>query len=74
MNGFKEANQARLALKMQLSNFHTYRGSSVIVSDDKYIILLHFSKPTKKMKNIPSSLNGVKIKIDVNQPSQMVTN
>ena len=66
LNSFKEADQVRLILKMKLSNYCVYKGSSVIVNDDKYAVLIQVSKLNNYIKNIPLSVNGIKVKIDVN--------
>jgi hypothetical protein len=63
---YNEAHQVRLALKMKLSRFCWYAGSHVDVSNDTYYIVVDVKKINGFVrKQIPSPINGVKVKIDL---------
>lgn len=65
MATFIEANRARLELKMKLSNYSWYTGSSVTTESDGYgviIIIQHIDNQIRRI--IPFTLNGVNIKTE----------
>jgi hypothetical protein len=60
---FNAANQAKLALKMRLSQHHWYRTSHVESEDGEYIVVISVSKPIASIrKDIPEVFEGVSIK------------
>ena len=62
---FKEASQVRLALKMKLSNFDWYSGSSVIINKDDYIVIVNVKNIDNNIRKIVSPvMNGVSIKLE----------
>lgn len=64
MATFKEANQVRVGLKMQLSCYSWYLSSGVIVSEDDYYVGITSSRIDSKVKKvIPPCINGVGIKL-----------
>lgn len=67
MNTFKEANQARIALKMKLSNYGWYR-SMAVVSDENgmsYCVLVNVSKVDNNVRKIvPTVFEGVAVKTE----------
>lgn len=63
---FNEANQVRLALKMRLSRFCWYVASRVESLNDTYVVYIDVSKINGFVrKQIPSLVDGVKVKIDL---------
>lgn len=59
-----EANQVRLILKMELSNYSWYEGVSVVFEKDKFLVLVSVSKFNKKVKKlVPSKLNNVIVRL-----------
>ncbi len=61
---FKDADQGRVALKMKLSNFAWYSGSSVVSCEDGYYILILVKKINNYVKkHIPPIVNGVVVKM-----------
>ena len=66
MVSFKEANQARLSLKMICSNFGWYNESIVIPFEDDYCVVISVSKIDNKVRKvIPTVHYGVSIKVEV---------
>lgn len=65
MATFNEANQARAALKMTLSNYQWYKGSMVECKNGDYSILIHTKKLDDKIRKIiPAVYQDVSIHID----------
>ncbi len=66
MSSFYSANQARLSLKMQLSQHAWYAGSSVEADGAEYCVVVYVAALNDEMrKTIPSVHMGVSIKTDV---------
>ena len=65
MATFHEANQARLELKMKLSNYCWYDSSAVIINNDGFgIVIIVDVVDNKVRKVIPPTINGVSIKTE----------
>jgi len=65
MATFNEANHARLSLKMTLSRYHWYNGSSVLSKDGDYYVVIHASKLDDGVRKIvPIVHKDVSIKVD----------
>ena len=64
-HSFKDANQVRLSLKMILSEYAWFEGSSVGIEKDSYYVVVNVSQPHTKLlhKIIPKHKNGVTIKV-----------
>ncbi len=61
----REANKIRTSLKMKLSNFSWYKGSSVIPNAHNYMVVIHVSQLTNTVRKIISPIiDGVEIKIE----------
>jgi hypothetical protein len=68
MATFNEAQQVRLSLKMNLSNYSWYNGSTVIPLDGDFIILVHVSRLDNDVKKvIPILYNNVSIKTELSR-------
>ena len=66
MATFGEANQARLSLKMTLSNYSWYAGSGVQANNGDWGIVIHTSNIDNKIRKvIPIVHNGVSVKTEV---------
>ena len=66
MSNFNTANQARLKLKMKLSNYACYIDSMVIFSKDEYMILVHTSQIDNKVKKlIPPIFDEISVKVEL---------
>lgn len=66
MSTFNEANQARLSLKMILSNYSWFSYSNVEAENDDYIIVIGVSWTDNSIRKIiPIVHNGVGVKVDV---------
>lgn len=66
MTTFREANQARLALKMKLSNYAWYNSSSVITSNDDYCLSVGVSKLDNQVRKIiPPIIDGIVVKTEL---------
>lgn len=66
MVSFKEANQARLALKMKLINHSWYKNSGIITDGDDYIVVIIVTKLDNQVRKIiPPLVDGVQIKTEV---------
>jgi len=66
MTTFFDANQARLKLKMILSNYCWYKGSCIIMDKDEnnFVILINVSDMSDNIfKIIPKLFDGFKTKI-----------
>jgi hypothetical protein len=61
---FREASQARSALKMRLSVYSWYRGSHVQVDGDDWVVVINSSKPIDDgiRKAVPPVYEGVSVK------------
>lgn len=65
MATFREATQARSAIKLKLSNYNWYNWSLVVSSSDGYSILVNVKKIDNFVrKTIPPVINGVELKIE----------
>lgn len=65
MTSFSEANQAKLKLKMTLSNHYWYDSITMTTDNDDWCILVSVNKLDSSVKKlIPNVLNGIAIKID----------
>lgn len=63
---FSEASQARLIIKMQLSDYAWYRSCSVVSDHDNFIVLVGVSYINGRVRKIvPRIINGVSIKIEI---------
>lgn len=66
MATFSEANQARMALKMKLSNYSWYNWSVVEMSSDGYSILVNVKKMDNTVRKIISPvINNVSVKTEL---------
>lgn len=66
MSTFREADRARVSLKMKLSQYGWYKSSSVIAVDDGYGIVIGVSHIDNKVRKIVSPvINGVSVKTEV---------
>jgi hypothetical protein len=66
MSTFREANQARLVLKMKLSNYAWY-GSSVVVTDnDGFSVVVGVKKIDNQVRKVISPVvDGVSVKTEL---------
>ena len=63
---FSDANQAKLALKMKLSNYYWYRSSAVITEGNDYCIVVYIDRLDNSIRKIiPMVINGTSVKVDV---------
>lgn len=63
---FSEANQARLVIKMKLSQYSWYSSSSVTSEKDGYSVIVGVKTMNNTIrKAIPQVVNGVSIKTEV---------
>jgi hypothetical protein len=66
MTNFFEANQARLALKMKLSNYSWYSSSAVVSADDGYSVVVVVKVLNNQVRKlIPPVVNGISIKTEI---------
>jgi hypothetical protein len=66
MPTFNEANQARLALKMKLSNYAWYNSSRVYSTNDGFgVIVAVYHVDNQVRKLIAPVFNGISIKTEV---------
>jgi hypothetical protein len=66
MTTFKEANQARLAIKMKLSIYSWYSASSVITDNDDYCVSVNVKKLDNQVRKlIPPVFDGIVVKTEV---------
>jgi hypothetical protein len=66
MSTFKEANQIRLRLKMQLSQYMWYSGSVVMTDSDGYAVTILVSQLDNKVRKLISPvIDGVSVKTEV---------
>ena len=66
MSSFSEANQAKLALKMNLSNYAWYHGIAVEADGQDWCVLVRVDHmDTAVRKIIPMIHNGIVIKVDI---------
>lgn len=64
MTTFFEATQAKLILKMSLSNYSWYEGISVIFEKDKFLVLVSVSKINNMVKKIvPNKVDDVIVRL-----------
>ena len=62
---FSEANQARMSLKMKLSNYAWYNWSTVISEGDGYAILINVKKIDNSVRKVVSPITrGVSTKME----------
>ncbi len=65
MATFKEANQARVSLKMTLSEHAWYKNSVVVSHNDDYSIIVNVKHLDNQVRKIcPQLVLGVEIKIE----------
>lgn len=63
---FFEANQARLSIKMKLSNYSWYNWSVVVAEQDGYSILLNLKKIDNSVRKLVAPVvHGVSVKMEV---------
>lgn len=68
MTNFNLANQARLALKMMLANYHWYAGSSVEIDGDDYCVVIYLEHINDEIRKIiPVVYGNISVKTNVNQ-------
>jgi hypothetical protein len=66
MSNYNAANQARLKLKMKLSNYSWYVDSMVGFMDEGYGIIIHTLKIDDKVrKEIPQVVDGISIRTEL---------
>ena len=66
MATFKEANHVRVSLKMKLSHFSWYSSSGVFSSTGDYYIVVAVKRLDNLVqKHIPSIINGVIVKAEL---------
>lgn len=66
MNNFALANQARLSLKMQLSHYHWYAGSSVENDKESYVVVIYLADINDGIRKIiPTVHQEIEVKVDV---------
>lgn len=66
MTTFREANQARLVLKMKLSNYSWYNSSSVITDNDDYCVSVSVKKLDNQVRKlIPPIIDGTSVKTEL---------
>jgi hypothetical protein len=67
MATFVEANQARLSIKMKLSQYAWYGSSAVAMSpNDGYSVVIHVKNLNNTVRKIvPPVINGVSVKLDL---------
>jgi hypothetical protein len=66
MSTFREANQARLMLKMKLSNYAWYSSSRVVTDNDGYSVVVGAKKLDNQVRKLISPvLMGVSVKTEV---------
>ena len=66
MSTFREANQARLMLKMKLSNYAWYSSSRVVPDNDGYSVVVGVQKLDNQVRKLISPVViGVSIKTEV---------
>jgi hypothetical protein len=66
MSTFREANQARLMLKMKLSDYAWYRSSRVVTDNDGYSVIVGVQKLDNQVRKLISPvLIGVSVKTEV---------
>lgn len=66
MTTFSEANQARLALKMKLSQYSWYSSSTVVTADDGFTIVVGVKALDNKVrKMIPPVIDGIGVRTEV---------
>jgi len=68
MISFFEANQARLKLKMKLSNYAWYHDCGVVTYDGDYIVLAGIARLDYKIRKIiPKKIDNVLIHLKVDK-------
>jgi hypothetical protein len=66
MATFSEANQARLSLKMKLSQYSWYSSSAVVTATDGYSITVSVKVLDNRVRKlIPPVIEGVSVKTEV---------
>ena len=66
MVSFSEANQARLIVKMKLSQYGWYTSSSVVSESDGYSVVVGVKTINNAIRKIiPPVVNGVSVKMDL---------
>ena len=65
MTTFKEANQVRLKLKMQLSHYHWYNSSVVFLESDGYAVSVSVKQIDNKVRKLISPvMDGISVKVE----------
>jgi hypothetical protein len=68
MATFRDAAQARLKLKMTLSQYAWYSSSLVLPDTDGYLVVVFVSKVDNQVrKAVPPVINGVSIKTEADR-------
>ncbi len=66
MAAYTDANQVRLGLKMKLSVHNWYTSSNVVAKEEGYAVVIHCKYINGNVrKNIPSKINGVSVKAEL---------
>lgn len=66
MATFSEANQARLSIKMKLSQYSWYSSSAVITDGEGYSIVVGVKQLDNQVRKIiPPVINGVSVKTEI---------
>jgi hypothetical protein len=66
MSTFSEANQVRLTLKMQLSQYAWYSSSVVVSADDGFDVVIGVHYMDNKIRKIVAPvINGVTVRTEV---------
>jgi hypothetical protein len=66
MTTFKEANQARLAIKMKLSNYSWYNSSSIVADNADYCVSVSVKKLDNQVRKlIPPVYDGIVVKTEI---------
>jgi hypothetical protein len=65
MSSYSEANQVKLALKMQFSHFWWYDSITLGTTDENWCVIVSVNKLDSSIKKlIPNTLQGISVKID----------
>lgn len=68
MSTFVEANQAKLSLKMTLSNYAWYNGMSIAPDNDDWCIVVSITQMDNSVRKvIPIVHKGITVKVDADQ-------
>jgi hypothetical protein len=65
MSTFKEANQAKISLKMPLSNYSWFKGMVVATDNDGFCVVVNVSKIDNKVKRlVPQVHQAVSVRLN----------